>query len=232
MRTLAIAASILVLAACGKQSSETQPSAINSKPTESAATVKSKASEPSQTQTKWDGPFGVKMGLTVAELEQAGIKLIKGKSPGVYISESAPSPNQKFTLYRYVIGEKAGLCQITGITPAIEANDAGDQVKEAFTALEEALTEKYGNPEKLQYVKKDALFKESKYWMMALKRQERVHVSAWPGKNADALPFSLEAIALEATADSSTSGELDLGYEFSNADSCVNESKKKANASL
>lgn len=216
--------------ACSDKASEPSSLGPEKPPAVAQATPSSPVIE--APKKSWDGPLGVEMGLKKEQLEAAGIVLDASKSHGVFVSETAPRPNQSFSAYLYIIGDEAGLCKVAGVTSDIESNGAGDQIKKAFSSLEEALTEKYGKPDRFHFVKHDALFKEDKHWMMALKNEERFHVSSWEGKKGTALPYSLGAIGLEASAKSSLEGRVKLTYEFTNIDDCLSETKKKANASL
>lgn len=229
-KTVLLLTAACALAGCGDKKSEA--SATTDAPA-AAVTAPSPPSPPPPppAQKKWDGPLGVTAGLTATELTAAGIKLEPGKTPGIFFSDDAPSPNQSFLLYSYLIGEDSGLCRISAITKPIEANAAGDQIKSSFSNLEEALESKYGKPKKYQFVKHNALFKEDRHWMMALKDEERIHTSYW-GSEKVKLPDPLNTISLQASANSAYEGHIKLTYEFLNIDKCLEESKKKANASL
>lgn len=227
----AIFAALGVLTACGDRKQEAESAA--QAPTASASSpAQAQAQAPTREQSKWDGPLGLTMGLTVAQLNAAGLKLDPSKTPGAYFSETTPAPNGAFAAYMYHIGDHAGLCKVSAISEEIEANGAGDQIKRVFADLEEALTTKYGKPERLQFVKHDALFKEEKHWVMALKSGERFHMSYWSKDKGAQVSEPVGTITLEATSAAALTGRVRLVYEFTNIDQCVEETKKKSNASL
>lgn len=225
MRTIVSLMAIGVLVGCGKSADQ---SSNEVQVTESQKTVATPAPAP----TKWDGPFGLAMGLTVEQLEKAGISL-KELEPGIFSGATAPAPNGKFESYTYVINDKTGLCKVAGIGKDLQANAFGAQVKDVFDDLEQALTSKYGKPSStFKFVRAGSIWKEDKYWMMGLTKKERIHDVTWiDGEKGVALP-DLASIALRASASDIATGYVTLNYEFPNVSECLKANKAKANESL
>lgn len=222
-------ASACSIAACGDKN-PSSPKAVEN--VVSASPAPAPAPAPLPAPTKWDGPLGVKMGLTLADLEKAGLPL-KQLQPGIYSSTTAPASNSKFESYTFLIGEKTGLCKVVGIGHDIVANAFGTQLKAVFDDLEPALTAKYGKPtDSFKFVRAGSLWTEDQYWMMGLSKEERSHSVMWfDGSKGITLP-GIHAIALKAYAANSGKGYVTLSYEFPNIKECQSANKEKDNSSL
>lgn len=96
-----------------------------------------------QAQTKrWDGPFGVQMGLSKEELNGSVPLAPQYGVPNEYVSKSAPRPNQGFVTYVYQIAPGAGLCRVRSETKFAQPRDTD----RSFEALHARLSRKYGKP--------------------------------------------------------------------------------------
>ena len=192
-------------------------------------------SQSANAQKKWDGPFGLAMGLTPEQIKASGTSLTAiPQIPGLMKSSGAPSPNSSFNEYLYLFGSgtDSGLCKVVASTPTISANPFGDQIKDTFHELSKALTEKYGKPETLQFVKRGSLWTDPNDWMMGLSKEERHHASYWTLAKLGNLPNSISSIGLSAKAESPNKGYVSLSYEFSNFEACQEARKKSKNSSL
>lgn len=182
---------------------------------------------------RWDGPLGVKMGLTKEELEAAGIPLAPVDNvPLLYRAASAPGASGSFDDYLYYIGDEAGLCRIAAWTPARDVNQFGEQLVSTFDELQAALSEKYGRPKEYKFVQRGSIWNEPRDFMMGLAKEERSHAAAWKQEPKRELPADVETILLSATAFNTSSAAVKLTYEFRNADACIKEAKRKKHANL
>lgn len=160
--------SCLALTGCSKENP--------AEPTSKSENAASKQEAPPVKAVKkgpWNGPFGVQMGLSVADLEASGLKLTK-MQPGIYSSETAPSPHQAFEGYNFVISSTSGLCKVNAVGKDIATNSFGESIRSTFSDLKNALTEKYGKPSNdYDFLRKGSIWRDSRDWMMALKLKDR-----------------------------------------------------------
>lgn len=181
---------------------------------------------------RWDGPFGVQMSLTRAQIESTGVKLVSVDAAVGYAAYSAPYPHKSFRIYNYIISKRAGLCGIAAFTPKIESNIAGNQIKFEFSLLEDSLIAKYGKPKQHHFFKKTSKSNDPTYWMEALNNDELVHTSIWDDSITNPLPHSLKQIVLETQPNGSSAGVIRLIYSFKNAGYCTAETLKDKDSPL
>lgn len=231
---------VLMLAACGKSDAPAAPSETTK--SESAPVAATKTPEPVRAAPKksgpWEGPLGVKMGITLDELRNA-IELKDGSSRYVWESSTSPSPHDSFETYLYTITEETGLCKFAAVGKTIRTSVFGSDLKREFTAMQTALTERYGKPyTKYDSLRRGSIWNESNDWMMALLKKERLLASFWVAEPDDKsspkadLPNDIDMIVLEAEAEGTDSGHVVISYAFKNESTCVDLIKKSRNKSL
>ena len=231
----------VALTACKQQDASQPASAAAGANNNVTATENPPAPAPEKyaTAKSWDGPLGLKKGLSRAELEKV-IPLEPGKSMS-YISKTAPMPYEKFILYRYLISDTHGLCSVRALTSDIETNVFGTGLKDAFNQISEPLSEKYGKATfSTDYVRKGSLWTSGEDWMIGLMKGDRELSQTWFAKtgsdrNAPVpanLPPGLENISLEAQANSMDKGFVMIEYAFDNNDQCIDEVRKLQNRPL
>lgn len=143
-----------------------------------------------------DGPFGVYMGMPIAELRSAVPGLVETKSrPNEYLATQAPVPNDAFSFYSYSISEKAGLCAIRAIERGLnefQAQDMAEQVAGRLSA-------KYGEP-----------------WMRGETGQ-----ALW---RQQGLPNDLASISVQVIdSEGQDKKSVFLSYRFKNSSECAPE---------
>ncbi|MBB6562178.1 hypothetical protein HNP48_004887 [Acidovorax soli] len=224
---------------CGKQSeSESASSAAQPLPAASAPAVPAPPSPPPPVAKVWEGPMGVKMGLSVDELRQA-IKLEDTEQPRVFLSDTAPSPHDAFEVYTYIATPDAGLCKMSAIGKTIKTSVYGNELRNGYASLKAALTEKYGKPTSdFDRLRQGSIWDEPRDWMMALFKKERTLTAFWdaePDKKGGrkiTLPNELSIIRIFATAEGTEAGYITVSYAFTNEEACIAEIKKAKNKSL
>ncbi len=177
-----------------------------------------------------DGPFGLKMGLSGAEMGG-----IQGRSKVLFRLPAVPVPHPNFVAYTVLAPPKTGLCSITAWYPPIRSNEAGVPLRSVFANLKAAIERKYG-PVSVMIDQNDPngplhgpaelyTFRDKKemplkaYWMGATKN---------PNSRAIDLPHQLAAITIEAATTGSgdnVAAQVTLVYEFKNMPACVAEMK-------
>lgn len=229
MKTVLIAAAIVAISGCGKESAGSLEKASASKQENPIVEVKPK--EEPKPPTKWEGPLGVKKGLTKQELKQAGVDLILIDG-FIYSSPEAPAKNSAFSKYIYFVTDAAGLCRVIGETEVMDVNDFGSQARSRFDDLEKALTEKYGKSKSYKFVRAGSIWKSDSEFMMGLTKKERYHATTWSKEDGSTLPEGINSILLDITSNGYQKATVNLNYEFDNIEDCVKESKDKQNSSL
>ena len=172
--------------------------------------------------------FGLNMGETKKDISNKGVSL-KDNGNYWYTTEKLPKGNSKLTKYDLLITPKAGLCRIISHTDIMYSNSFGNQLKSEFEFFEKALTKKYGDNEKYDFVKRDSIWNDTQYWMMGLLKEERYLTVFWDKKGGSNLPQNnIKSISVRARATSSDEGYIVVNYEFLNVNVCMSEYKESS----
>lgn len=217
-----------LLAACSNNS-PTDSSAAKADALGSGVPAAASASTPPPAPKSYDGPFGLKQGLTPDEV-RAVTALTSGDTPGMYTAATVPSPHVAFESYVLGFSSKSGLCTITAIGKDITAGSYGTEVISAFDDLESALQKKYGPDKKYDFA--GGIMDDPQYWMMALSEKNRTLAAVWNKESKATLPPSLSSIGLEARGSDINTAYINLRYEFSNVADCESEAKQEQNKGL
>lgn len=178
----------------------------------------------------WDGPFGLRMGLTVDELKKV-IPDLTAQFGITYAFEKAPKHYPGTDLYFVRIGSgDVGLCSITAIA-FVDSSNFGDAVRTRFLKTREELSNKYGEPTSVyDFLRPGSLWNRPRDWMMGLAKGDRTLSSFWIKKDDKKKQLNLSPeinnIALQAFGRSSSRAAIHLIYEFNNFDACQNETDK------
>lgn len=219
---------------CHRQTTK-RAKAMSPKLTSIALFISLAASAQVAAAPQWEGPFGLKKGLTQEQLASAtkGLKLI---SPGYYTFDAAPATYPGVDQYLAVVGPKTGLCKVMASFSLRHVSAYGEDIKDQVSRLSEALTEKYGKPTRIfDYLKPGSIWDKPNDWYMGLYKKERVLQHFWltdPTRNGKPLPNMLSAITIKATARGGSGADVDLAYEFDNIDECFASLKSADNAAL
>lgn len=160
--------------------------------------------------------------MTIEEVTKLGGKRLVA---GLWSVPTPPLSNSAFSEYFVLISPKEGVCKIVANAPLITNDAYGVVIKNRFAELATALKEKYGKPtSEADYLRTGSIWNEARYWMMGLSKKERVLATYWVTPEVT-LPAPLSAIGLTTSAESSSSGKLQLAYEFDNFKACQTELK-------
>lgn len=179
---------------------------------------------------QWDGPFGLQMGLSVSQLQDA-IPDLQKIDDHFYSFRLAPKHYPGTDVYLATFSAVAGLCRVRAIS-FVDSSGFGSNVKTKFSNIEEAITNKYGPPTNVfNYVSPASLWSKPEDWMMSLLKEDRSLMSFWvkseDKKNQLKLPESLSSISVETKGRSPEVADVILDYEFSNISFCVEESDQR-----
>ncbi len=175
------------------------------------------------------GPFGLDMGTPLSELNKQ-MKL-KPEKPALYSTPSVPKTHPDFDDYRLVVTPVHGLCKIIAWSKVISTSVYGTELVSKFSDVERALTTKYGNPKRYDFLRSGSMWNEQRDWMMGLHKKERTLASYWTNEGRE-LPDSIQAIELDAIAIGGGEAMVKLSYEFKNSDQCVDWIKSRKDSAL
>lgn len=181
-----------------------------------------------------EGPFGLEVGLTKKNIEDmTGIELKPvADSPELYSATSLPKQNGDFELYGLVISPKAGLCEIRAVGKSIDTDSYGIALKTKYNELNDSLNSIYGDSKKTDFLLSGSIWKEPQDWMMSLLKGERYLTAAWGDSKQSPLKNNLQAVNVEARANSSDKGYVYLQYTFNNKNVCIQEIKAAKQSAL
>lgn len=86
-----------------------------------------------------DGPFGIYMGEPLSDLQVIG----KADVPHQYVVK-APRPNAQFPLVSVFAYPSTGVCQVAGLSEALDADATGERARSIVDHVAEVLATKYG----------------------------------------------------------------------------------------
>ena len=96
-----------------------------------------------------------------------------------------------------LFGRQRGLVKILAVSRDIPTSLYGDDVKQSFSNINDALAKAHGGGEKHHYLRTGSIWHEPEDWMMGLPKQERVLASLW---TFDPPKGEILSIGLEARA--------------------------------
>lgn len=222
-------AALLVVAVLA--SSSDQANAGKKKSVEAEAADASTAKP--QARKTYDGPFGLAMGIPVAELRDVYGFERDGEKLG-YFEGQPPKPVSGMDRYFAVATKEQGVCKIGAKVIVEITNDFGDQIKAEADRVAELVQLKYGKyTEKVDYIQDDKHKGRSDFWTYDLKRQLNAYSYHWGGgKKGIALPNNIKSIEVVSVATSLSEGYILVSYEFNNFSDCLAEIKKQNSSNL
>jgi hypothetical protein len=174
-----------------------------------------------------DGPFGIALGATV----QSVPGLTRREDEGLYSTRNPPVPHPDFEEIAVVAYPDAGICTVRGIGRQIENDASGITVRSAIDGLADALSTKYGTPERLDACSGGDIACESQFWMMTLLQGQRTYGARWETQNDTMRRNRIGSIYLVASAPSINSSAVLIEYHSSNRRACeAAERRERASA--
>jgi hypothetical protein len=174
------------------------------------------------------GPFGLRMGMTAAEIRQlADVKVTEpDQRPIVLQTDRLPRHHDAFEGYLLIVSDKVGLCKIVGLGETISVKPEGKELRSAFEDLEQAIERKYGKHLTRDELEPNSKLNDKKQWMQSLHGKERALAAFWDAEERSTLSEDISSIVLDARALSESEGYVRLSYAFSNWDRCDAEGKQ------
>jgi len=163
----------------------------------------------------YDGPFGLKMGLTLEQLKAIDPDLIPLKNNGYFIT-AIPKPHPSFDKYFLDVSPKTGLCRIMTLDEDIKTNSQGTQLRTQYGVIRDALAKKYGAFYEKDFLYPGSTMEDPHFYMLSLLKKERVLGSDWNTDSKANLSDGITNVTLITIANDLQTGSIMLIYEFSN----------------
>jgi hypothetical protein len=164
----------------------------------------------------FDGPFGLRMGLDLAELATVSSDL----DNGTIELERVPAPRADFVEFHARSGPESGLCWFKALGAPLETTTDGAALREAFERLESELDRRHGAHRRTALLLPSSTLGDPDRWMKSLAENERYLFSVWNRATGAKPENELARIVLRATAQSEDTGRISIEYGFSNEAQC------------
>lgn len=174
------------------------------------------------------GPFGLRMGMSIAEL---GMELVE-ISPTKYKAILVPKPHSAFEYYVLQISPNHGLSWIKGIGVNIATNVYGAETSSAFKSMHDNLVGIYGGHFNLDRLEDGSIWNEPRDWTSSIVHGERALSTLWSEKTGAFLNHNLKAVSLHANQVDTTIGYLTIEYSFKNSDAVDADLASRENSAL
>jgi hypothetical protein len=165
------------------------------------------------------GPFGLWMGMSLADVESEAIEV----APAKYRLLTVPKPHSAFESYILQITPANGLAWIKAIGHNIQTSVYGLELKTAFEVMEKKLSVNYGSGNKTDILLQDSIWNEPRDWMQSLLNRERFMMAEWSMAQGSSLPQGLSSVALITVANDTESGYIAVEYSFENSEAAEAE---------
>ena len=171
-----------------------------------------------------DGPFGLVMGTSLAELTAELGEPAPAATPGFFTLPEVPRPHSKLDTYVVRVSPSHGLCLVRAVSAPITTSGHGIELRSAFKNLEVQLAKAYGEPDtRTDRVLEGSLWDEPDEFVMGLLKKERQLQTAWNAADGEALKDGVVEILLNGSAERTDTGRVDVQYRFANYEACAAE---------
>jgi hypothetical protein len=164
----------------------------------------------------FSGPFGLEMGMSLAQVKES----CGDREPVPVADDRYQIVPQKvhpsFIMYIAWINETEGLYYLKAISSNISTSSYGIDLKNEFIRIKNSLDKNYGQDSTIDALLPGSIWNEPGDWMSGLVHKERYLLTSWNKESGAALPDSITAILLQASADDTSTGSIQLEYEFAN----------------
>jgi hypothetical protein len=175
------------------------------------------------------GPFGLDMGMSLAQIKQKTGNAPVLQSDDLYIV-TPPNTNNLFGIYAVRVHPEYGVYSISAIGKDITTTGYGLEVKSAFNDLVGSIEKTYGKYKKYDFLQARSIWDEPNDFMMGLVKSERHLAAFWDKGEGSALPEDISAISVTARGLSSSKGYIILQYSSPKAAIADAEKKAKGDA--
>jgi hypothetical protein len=150
-------------------------------------------------------PFGLGMGTPLATVrgELGGTQPMSSFN-GWFLLQKVPSPSGPFRSFQLFVSPVSGLCSVVAISPNIESDPAGTEVRRAYSAVRDSLDTVYGKSSLLESVVRNPLYTGADEWMLSIHYRERTYRAIW-NMSSGRFPSELSQVSLSLEHGSSES---------------------------
>ena len=130
-------------------------------------------------QSAFAGPFGIDMGMSLADLKQVCKTIPKHIEDNIY-EITPPKTNDMFKKYIVRIDSDYGVYWMKAIGKDVYTNDYGTELRSAFSRLVESISKTYGKESYIEdNVQSGSIWDDAKHFMMALLKGDRELYAMW-----------------------------------------------------
>lgn len=148
-------------------------------------------------------PFGIELGSPTSELE-----VLESFGGGRFVI-APPRPHPAFETYVVESSDRLGVVWVKAIGFTMDNDAYGNGVQLRHEELRGQLSKRYGSPEMVDWIVSEALWKDSREWVMSLTQNERFYYARW---ERPSIPSDLESVYLGVGTDGNFASWLVLEY--------------------
>lgn len=173
--------------------------------------------------------FGLKMGMTVNELE-----IEKQFSEDAYLLFVVPKPHSAFESYLVTISDIYGLVCITALSHTKNSPPDGSALRHEYFSMRNKLERKYGLFIEIDELNEYSIWDEESDFMRSLECSDRDLFAFWDIETLKGNPDAktLSCVYLSAKSDEDLNGYLSLTYRFMNYDKYFEEKAEAEDENL
>ena len=124
----------------------------------------------------FDGPFGLKQGLTPAEVAKLATAFtFEGQNS--YSADTLPIKHDGFLRYNLGFSSTSGLCFVAGISKDIATGLNGKELLSEFNSLSDEVSDKYGKSKNYDHA--DSIGGDPEFLMITLYDNKRSLARVW-----------------------------------------------------
>jgi hypothetical protein len=178
------------------------------------------------------GPFGLKQGMTLADLQRQG-SFTPTSQEFVQTASVLAGGHPDFASYTALVTPVEGVCQVSAVSKGIDTTADGMALNKRFRGLVDAMAVKYGPPTNVHdHLRMGSVLHGSQLWMAGLLQRDRVLIAEWAPSEPALLRDSLTSIRMTTSALSESRGQIELEYRFGNYRNCQDAIKGIVSARL
>ena len=174
-----------------------------------------------------DDPFGFDVTVSPTEYDYCSPNPTDEWGKGFYVCTSAPKPHSEFAGYNLWFIDGIGLCRLVAGGRLIENDSYGSETRERMETIKEQLKKKYSESIRgFDHLKAGSIWDEPRDWMKGIHVKEREYSYFWLPPEHKRVG-NVEGIKLNASAINSSTGWIELRFDYLNVDACLKREQDK-----
>lgn len=151
-------------------------------------------------------PFGINLHSQISELN-----ILSDLAEGKYLVQP-PSLHPSFDTYIVQSTPKIGIFWIKVVSPFIENDAYGNEVRGLKDQVHAQLSKKYGSGDQQDFLKVGSIWNEPREWTQAVCINERFYYSIWQRPKCVEIPEDMHTIFLGTSAKDKDSPNIFIEY--------------------